>query len=352
MKTLAAVLVETGRALELAELEIPVLKPGQVLVEIAFSGVCHTQLLESRGHRGKDAFLPHCLGHEGSGKVLELGDGVSKVKRGERVILSWMKGSGADVPGTKYRWDGRDVNAGALTTFSRHAVVSENRLTHLPEGLALGPSALLGCAIPTGVGSVLNAAGAKAGQSLVVFGAGGIGLCAIAGARLAGCAPIVAVDMRADRLALARKLGATQTILASDGDPVAAILKLVAGGADFAIEATGRPAVMSQALACVRPRGGAAVVVGNARAGEKIELDPGQLNQGKRLLGTWGGDNVPDRDFPRYCEWLASGKLDVGPMISASYPLSRINDALDDLESGRAARPLIEMSDTSTGAAS
>ena len=343
MKTLAAVLVETGRPLELAELEIPALRPGQVLVEIAFSGVCQTQLLESRGHRGKDAFLPHCLGHEGSGKALEVGPGASKIRPGERVILSWIKGSGVEAGGTVYRWAGRDVNAGAITTFARHAVVSENRLTRLPDGLAAGPAALLGCAIPTGVGSVLNAARAQPGQSLVIFGAGGIGLCATAGAKLAGCAPIVAVDVRADRLALARRLGATHAILASEADPVAEIQRLCPGGADIAVEATGRPAVMRQALLSVRAQGGAAVIVGNARSGETLEIDPKQLNLGKRLLGTWGGDSAPDRDFPRYCEWLASGKLDVAPLLSKSYPLARINEALDDLESGRAARPLIEL---------
>src|SRR4030095_10280615 len=117
IKTLAAVLVETGQPLALVELEIPALKPGQVLVEVSFSGVCHTQLLEARGYRGEDRFLPHCLGHEGSGIVRETGAGVTKVRRGDRVILSWMKGSGADVPGSTYAWNGRTVNSGAIATF-------------------------------------------------------------------------------------------------------------------------------------------------------------------------------------------------------------------------------------------
>ena len=344
MKTLAAVLVETGKPLELVELEIPALKPGQVLVEVALSGVCHTQLLEARGHRGADRFLPHCLGHEGVGRVLEIGAGVTRVRAGERVVLSWMKGSGADVPGTTYLWSGRAVNAGAVTTFGRHAVISENRLTPLPQGVADGPAALLGCAIPTGVGSVLNVARAEKGRSLAVFGAGGIGLCAVAGAKLAGCAPIIAVDMREDRLALAKRLGAVHAIKADAADPVAEILRLCPGGADYAVEATGRPSAMRQALLSVRPRGGAAVVVGNARHGETLELDPLQFNLGKRLLGTWGGDNVPDRDFPRYADWLASGRLDVAPLLAEPYPLERVNQALDDLESGRAARPLVRMS--------
>ena len=137
MKTLAALLVETGRDLELAEIDIPALKPGQALVELAYSGVCHTQLLEARGHRGEDKFLPHCLGHEGSGTVVETGPGVAKIKAGDQVILSWIKGSGANVMGSVYSWNGKPVNAGAVTTFQRLAVVSENRLTVVPEGLPL-----------------------------------------------------------------------------------------------------------------------------------------------------------------------------------------------------------------------
>lgn len=343
MKTIAAVLVETAKPLELIELSLPALKPGQVLVEIAYSGVCHTQLLESRGYRGEDKFLPHLLGHEGSGVVLEAGPGVTKVRAGDRVVLSWIKGSGHDVPGSVYEWNGKKVNAGAITTFSRHAVISENRLTILGEGLGLREAAMLGCAIPTGFGVVFNAARPSPGQSLVVFGAGGIGLCAVAAAAISGCSPVIAVDIKADKLAVARKVGATETVDASAGDPVAAILKLLPGGADFAIEATGRPQAMAQALACVRSQGGAAVVVGNARQGETLALDPKQLNQGKRLLGTWGGDNQPDRDYPRYMKLLAARKFDVGLILDKSYALEKVNAGLDDLEAGRVVRPVLEM---------
>ena len=343
MKTLAAVLVETGKPLVLAELEIPALKPGQVLVEIAFSGVCHTQLLECRGHRGEDRYLPHCLGHEGSGIVCEVGPGVTKVKPGDRVILSWIKGSGADVPQTVYRWGDRGVNAGGITTFSRHAVISENRLTPLPEEIPLRDAALLGCAVPTGVGAVFNTAGPKPGQSIAIFGTGGIGLCAVAGAAIAGCTPIIAVDIRREKLELARQMGATHRVHAAEGDPVREVQRICPGGVDFAIEASGRPEVMLQALHSVRSQGGVAVIVGNARHGERVALDPRQLNLGKQLRGTWGGDNWPDRDFPRYCRLLSAGKLNLEPLLSRTYRLREINAALDDLEAGTVARPLIEM---------
>lgn len=344
MKTTAAVLVELGKPLELADLDIPALKPGQCLIEIAFSGVCHTQVGEVRGHRGEDKFLPHCLGHEGSGYVREVGPGVTKVKPGDAVILSWIKASGMDVPGSVYEWNGRKVNAGGITTFANFSVIAENRLTVIPEGLSLRHAALIGCAVPTGAGVVFNTAQPRPGQSVVVFGVGGIGNCAVAAAAASGCVPVIAVDINPDKLALAKKFGATHTIDSKLNDAVAEIQKLVKGGVDFAIEATGVPAVMRQALACVRQQGGTAVVIGNAKFGDKLEFDPRELNMGKRLLGTWGGDNVPDRDYPRYARLMASGKLDLEPLLSKSYALSEVNAALDDLEHGRAARPLIQMS--------
>lgn len=343
MKTTAAVLVDTKKPVEVVELEIPQLKPGQTLVEIAYSGVCHTQVLECRGHRGEDRFLPHCLGHEGSGVVREAGPGVSRVKAGDRVVLSWIKGAGADVPATQYGWGERRVNAGAITTFGRHAVISENRLTALPADLPLREAALLGCAVPTGFGAVLNVAAPLPGQSIAIFGVGGIGLCALAAARVAGCVPIIAVDVNAEKLALAQKMGATHAVNAGACDAVAELLKVVPGGVDFAVESSGRTQAMKQALLAVRQQGGAAVVVGNARHGETLELDPKQLNLGKRLLGTWGGDNVPERDYPRYARLLSSGRVDLTPMLSKTYALEQINSALEDLEGGRAIRPLIAM---------
>jgi S-(hydroxymethyl)glutathione dehydrogenase / alcohol dehydrogenase len=343
MYTQAAVLVEIGKPVEIVELEIPDLKPGQVLVEIAFSGVCHTQVLECRGYRGQDPFLPHCLGHEGSGRVCAIGSGVTKVKVGDQVILSWIKGSGMNIPGTVYRWGDRGVNAGGITTFSQHAIVSENRVTVMPEEMSLRDAALLGCAAPTGLGAVFNTAQPSPGQSLAVFGSGGIGLCAVAGAAIAGCVPIIAIDLQPQKLELAVKMGATHTINASQTDPIAALNQICRGGVDFAIEATGRPAVMGQALQSVRNQGGIAVVIGNARYGERIELDPGQLNAGKQLRGTWGGDTVPDRDFPRYGKLIHIGKLNLAPLVSTIYRLNDMNVALNDLETGKTARPLIDM---------
>jgi S-(hydroxymethyl)glutathione dehydrogenase/alcohol dehydrogenase len=343
MKARAAILIETGKPLEVVELGVPPLAAGQVLVEIAFSGVCHTQLLEVRGHRGHDPYLPHCLGHEGSGIVVDIGDGVTRVDIGDQVVLSWIKGDGCDVPGTVYAWDGRAVNAGGITTFQDYAVISENRLTKLPPGIGLREAAMLGCALPTGLGSVFNTAAARPGQSLAVFGCGGVGLCAVAGAEIAGCWPIIAVDLLPGKLELAQQLGATHTLRADEADPVAAIRDLCPGGVDIAIEATGQPAVMQQALEAVRMQGGSAVVIGNAPHGRTLTLDPKLLNQGKRLLGTWGGDCRPTHDLPRFARLISSGRLDIAPLIGDSYPLHAVNAALDDLEAGRVARPMMVM---------
>lgn len=342
IETEAAILVETGQPLQVDRLLAPPLKAGQALVDIAFSGVCHTQLLEARGFRGPDRFLPHLLGHEGSGIVRTIGEGVTRVKPGDQVIISWIKAGGGDVPGTTYQWHEKSVNAGAVTTFGRASVISENRLTRLDPGLDLRSAAVLGCAVATGLGAVFNAASARPGQSIVVFGAGGIGLSAIGGAALAGCVPVVAVDINPTKLGLARQMGATHTVLASS-DTVAQLRELAAEGFDLAVEATGRPQVMADALSSVRAQGGTAVIVGNARHGERLELDPRQLNQGKRLVGTWGGDTLPDRDFPRFSRLIGSGRLHIDLLIDRSYRLADINAAMADLEDGRAARPLIDM---------
>jgi S-(hydroxymethyl)glutathione dehydrogenase/alcohol dehydrogenase len=344
MKTTAAILVETDRPVVIDQLEIPRLQAGQVLVEIAFSGVCHTQLLECRGWRGPDAYLPHCLGHEASGRVLEIGSGVFKCQAGDHVLLSWIKGSGANVPGTTYRWAERVVNAGGVTTFSQHAVVSENRVTVIPADFPLREAALIGCAVATGCGAAFNSAAPRPAQSVAVFGVGGVGLCAVAGAKILGATPVIAIDVAPSRLAAAMAMGATHTIDAASGQTHHKLRELCPQGLDFAIEACGRPDVMLQALAAVRSQGGTAVVIGNARAGERLELDPGELNQGKRLLGTWGGDNWPDRDFPRYCRLVTDGQLRLDPLLSQPYSLFQLNRAIDDLEARRVARPLIDLS--------
>lgn len=344
MKTEAALLVELGKPLVLAEIGIPALKPGQILVEIAFSGACGTQVMEWRGDKGEDKWLPHCLGHEGTGTVLETGAAVTRVKAGDKVVLSWIKGNGIEAGGAVYDWDGKKVNAGGVTTFQRHALVSENRLTLVPDGLPMEVAVLLGCAAPTGMGAVYNVLRARPGDSVAVFGTGGIGLNALMAAALAGAMPVIGVDPNPTRRALAKLYGATHVIDPAVGDVAAEIRKIVPGGVDLAVESSGVPEVMSQAVNATRPQGGRAVVIGNAKHGATLSLNPGVFNQGKSLLGTWGGDSLPDRDYGRFGRLLASGRFPVRDLLSKAYSLAQADQALRDLAAGNIGRPLIDMS--------
>ncbi|MGY4307323.1 S-(hydroxymethyl)glutathione dehydrogenase/alcohol dehydrogenase [Bradyrhizobium sp. USDA 4369] len=343
MKTQAALLVQTGQPLVLAEIETPALKPGQVLVEIAYSGACGTQVMEWRGDKGEDKWVPHCLGHEGTGTVIEAGSAVTKVKVGDKVVLSWIKGTGIEAGGAVYDWDGKKVNAGGVTTFQRHAVVSENRLTLLPPDLPMDVAVLLGCAAPTGMGAVYNVLKVQPGDAVAVFGTGGIGLNALMAAALAGAMPVIGIDPNPTRRALAQIYGATHVIDAS-GDVLAEIKKIVPQGVDLAVESSGIPAVMEQAINATRQQGGRAVVIGNAKHGAVLPLNPGVFNQGKSLLGTWGGDSVPDRDYGRYGRLLNSGRFPVRDLLSKPYSLAQADQALQDLAAGKVGRPLIDMS--------
>lgn len=344
MRTEAAILTELGRPIELWDLEVPALRAGQVLVEIAYSGLCHTQLLEARGAKGPDRFLPHTIGHEGSGTVIGIGPGVVKVKEGDRVVLSWIQGSGAVVGSTVYSSSSGPVNSGAVSTFLRHAVTCESRVTKIPSELPLREASLLGCAVPTGAGIVMNTAALEAGASVAIFGTGGIGLSAILGAVIRKAGTIIAVDISEEKLAQAKRLGATHTINAASVDAVAAIMEATGGrGVDCAVEAAGKPQTMEAAFRSVRGKGGVCVLAGNLPQGKTISIDPMGLISGKRLVGTWGGESVPDRDIPLFAGMFLGGSLNLQELIAAEYPLSGINRAFEDLERGLPGRALISM---------
>jgi S-(hydroxymethyl)glutathione dehydrogenase/alcohol dehydrogenase len=259
-------------------------------------------------------------------------------------VLSWIKGSGIEAGGAVYAWGDRKVNAGGVTTFQRHAVVSENRLTSLPADLPMDIAVLLGCAAPTGMGAVYNVLKLRPGDAIAVFGTGGIGLNAVMAAALAGAMPVIGVDPNPTRRALAKTYGATHVIDPTAADPAAEIRKIVPGGVDVAVEASGVPAVMEQAINATRQQGGRAVVIGNAKHGATLQLNPGVFNQGKSLLGTWGGDSVPERDYGRFARLLSAGRFPVRDLLSKPYGLEQINQALADLAAGVIGRPLIDMS--------
>lgn len=346
MKTMAAVLRQVREPLSLEELDIPRLQRGQVLVDLAYSGVCHTQLLEAQGKRGVDQYLPHTLGHEGSGTVLDVGDGVRKVKPGDRVVLSWLRGEGLEAPSLGYSGAGGRVNSGLISTFMSTTVTSENRVTRIPTAMPLQQAALLGCAIPTGAGVVLNTARVRPGSSVAVFGVGGVGLSAVIGANLAHAAQIIAIDIDEGKLRQALAFGATHTVDARVPGLLETILNLTGGkGVDFAIEAAGRRETMEASFRSVRDRGGLCVLAGNLDYQEKIAIDPMDLIRGKRLVGTAGGESDPDRDIPMYADLYLKGKLPLDGLITHLHPLEDVNQALEDLGEKRANRVLLKIAD-------
>lgn len=340
--TKAAILVEQRQPLVVDEIELPSqLDCGQVLVRVLYSGICGSQLGEIAGVKGPDKYLPHLMGHEGSGEVLAIGPGVRHVKPGDRVVLHWRKGRGIEAAPAAYAWRGQRLNAGWVTTFNEHAVVSENRLTPLPQDFDMELAPLLGCAVTTGFGAMMNTAGLKIGESVVVFGAGGVGLNVIQAAAMTTAHPIVAVDIFDNRLALARTLGATHTINSRGLDPesgVAPAIRAIVGstGADVVVDNTGNTALIALAYGLTQATG-RTILVGVPRAHDDITIHSLPLHFGKVLTGTHGGDGDPSIDIPRYARLEQQGLLRLAPLVTERYALDEINEAISRMKSGAAA---------------
>jgi len=344
MKIKAAVLFEINQPLSITDLEIPDLKPGQVFVDVVYSGICHSQLNEIRGLKGDDKFLPHTLGHEGSGIVLDVGRGVTKVKPGDHVVLTWIKGDGYDIPSTVYKSSNGPINSGAISTFMQKTVISENRLVSISKDMPLKEAALLGCAIITGAGIVLNDAKVTSVDSVAVFGVGGIGLSAVIAASLIGVSKLVAIDILDHKLKLAQHFGATHIINAKDKDPLDEIMNITDGkGVDYAIESAGSNDSMEMAFKSVSIKGGRCIISGNLPTGDEISISPMDLIKGKNISGTWGGDSQPDKDIPKYVERFLDNRLNLDGLITHMYKLEDINKAFEDLDKGQVGRALIDM---------
>ncbi len=342
---IGAVLYETGKPLVVEnEIQIPALLRGQVLVEIAYSGVCHSQVMEARGRRGVDKFLPHLLGHEATGVVQDIGPDVTKVKKGDRVILGWIKGSGIEAGGCKYSCKEHVVNSGGVTTFSSHAVASENRLTILPQGVPMDIGVLFGCALLTGAGMVFNQVKPKEQSTIAVIGLGGIGLSALIAAKLFKPTQLVGIDVSHEKLELAKSFGAT-SVINSDKNPnwVAELLKMTEGkGFDYVVEAAGQASTIESGFEATK-RGGLCVFASHPENGQKIQIDPYELICGKRIQGSWGGGSQPDQDIEKLAALYREGNLPLEKFFTKKYQLSQINVALEDLEQKRAIRPLVEI---------
>lgn len=339
----AAVLFRVNQPLKVVEIPIPRLQEGQVLVKVAASGICHTQLLEMEGTHPTGDHTPNLLGHEGAGIVLDVGSGVNKVKKGDHVILSWIKGSGKNVLPKGYEYDGKLLNAGFVTTFNDHAIVSENRVTTITKEMPFKEAALLGCAVATGAGMVFNNTKIRSGQSIAVIGCGGIGISAIQAAAISGANPIIAVDLSDEKLEFVKKFGATHTLNSSKVDAKNEIDKITNGeGLDFAIEAVGNKSTMELAYNSVKKFGGKAILCGVPKPGLKIEIDPFPLYYKRQLVGTGGGETNPDVDFKKYCDMYLQGKLKLKEMITHTISLDEINKGFQLMKDGRCCRVVID----------
>jgi S-(hydroxymethyl)glutathione dehydrogenase / alcohol dehydrogenase len=344
MKTMrAAVLTEQDKPLRI--MDVPVKEPGygQVLVRLAVAGICQTQLLEIAGKHPGGKYFPNMLGHEGAGIVEKVGPGVTKVKAGDHVILSWIKGSGTNVLPGLYDIAGLTINAGWVTTWNEYTLASENRVTRIVPEMPLKEAAIIGCAVATGVGAVLNNAKVRPGESVIIIGCGGIGINMVNAAAIVGAHPIICVDIIDDKLAFSRKFGATHTINAAKVDVKKAALDILGpDGADYAFEAAGKKETMELAYAIVKKHGGKAVLCGVPDVGMKIAIEPGPLYHGRQIAGSSGGESDPDRDYPRYVRLFLQGKLKLTEMITHTYTLDQINEGIETLRAGKGGRIVID----------
>lgn len=357
----AAVFHEGENAARIETLILDDPAAGEVVIEMAASGACHTDISASTVFP-----RPSVLGHEGAGMIIEVGEGVTKVKLGDRVVATFgscgaCESCKDDAPA--YCWkhseltsSGRRVNGkAALTTktgepvfgsffqqssFASHALATERNVVKIPDGLSFEHAAPLGCGVQTGVGAIVNSLQVQAGQSVVVFGAGAVGLSAIMAAAMIGCSVITAVDIKGARLDLARSLGATHVVNPSDGDVVEGIKDITSGGTHYSFETAGTPETFQAAINVLRPRGACGVAAFPTPWGEAAPHPGGNALMSTRLIGVIEGDSDPDRFIPQMVKWNLDGKLPYHRLIK-TYPFEAINEALADMKNGETIKPVL-----------
>ena len=354
----AAVFHAPNDALTVEDIDLDEPRGEEVIVRTGASGVCHSDLHFVDGFYSMAT--PAVLGHEGAGVVEEVGDDVTMFEPGDRVIsclsifcgncdrcLSGepflcmqrpLRGRG-DEPALSWKGAGVTQMAG-LATYAEKMLVHQNALVKIDQDIGIDRMALIGCGVTTGLGAVLNTAGIEVGSTVAVFGAGGVGLAAIQGARIGGARTIIAVDVHESKLATARELGATHSVDASSRDPVEAINGIVPGGVDYTFEAIGLKVTAEQCYEAIR-RGGTATVIGMIPQGTKVEIDGPSLLGGKKLQGSSMGSNRFRIDMPRYVDWYLQGRLLLDEMITRRGKLEDINEAFRAMKAGEVARSVL-----------
>ncbi len=356
----AAVFREVDKPLTIEEIELDAPGPQEVVVRTAATGICHSDLHFIEGKY--PIATPIVLGHEGAGVVEAVGSAVRYVQPGDHVItcnsifcgrcerclrgqphLCAKEGitrTDADPPRLRDRSGERIHQFTDLSCFAEKMLTHENGVVKIDPSVPLDRAALIGCGVMTGVGAALNTARVEPGSTVAVIGCGGIGLNAIQGARIAGARRIFAIDRVAGKLELARQFGATDTVDASAGDPVAQVVEQTGGGVDYSFEAIGLKQTAEQAFAMIS-RGGTATVIGMIPVGEKIEIHGAELLSEKKLQGSLMGSNRFRIDMPVYIDLYLQGRLKLDELVSQTLPLERINEGLDALRSGELARSVV-----------
>jgi S-(hydroxymethyl)glutathione dehydrogenase/alcohol dehydrogenase len=355
----AAVLHEMGAPFSVEEITLEPVGPHYVRVQMAASGVCHSDLSVQNGTL--PFMFPTVLGHEGSGVVAEIGSEVTRVAVGDHVVLTWMPpcrrcfwclagqamlcttGMAESLGGPYGSVGGAKLIRGLGTaTFAEQTLVPEAQVIPVDRAAPLELAALVGCALSTGIGAVWHTAGVEPGSTVAVIGCGGVGLSVIQGARLAGAKTIVAVDHMASKLAAATAMGATDVVDSSTGDTVGAIQALTGGmGVDYAFEVVGRAATIRLAFDAAR-RGGTAVLVGAGSPSDQVTFSAFELFVGaKTLVGCVYGSTDPDRDFPSLVDLVSNGAIDAEGMVSRRIGLDDINDAFRAMQAGEVVRSVI-----------
>jgi S-(hydroxymethyl)glutathione dehydrogenase/alcohol dehydrogenase len=368
MKTRAAVAYAAGQPLVIEEVDLEGPKAGEVLVEIKASGVCHTDEF-TRSGADPEGLFPVIFGHEGAGVVVEVGAGVTSLKKGDHVIplytpecrqcksctshktnlctsIRSTQGQGVMPDGTsRFSLRGKKIHHYmGCSTFANHTVLPEIALAKIREDAPFDKVCYIGCGVTTGIGAVINTAKVEPGANVVVFGLGGIGLNVIQGARMAGANMIVGVDINPAREGLARQFGMTHFVNPKQvkGDLVPHLVELTKGGADYSFECVGNVELMRQALECCHRGWGESIIIGVAGAGQEIKTRPFQLVTGRVWKGTAFGGARGRTQVPQIVDWYMDGKISIDPLITHKLPLERINEAFDLMHSGESIRTVIE----------
>lgn len=339
----AAVLEKIKKPLKIRNLSSKPLKKGQILVKISYSGMCRSQLMEIRGNRGNDPWLPHLLGHEGSGIVIDKHPSAKKFKKGDAVILTWIKSSGLNGEDITLNYKEKEINAGPVTTFSNFSIISENRAVLKPKSISFKQAMLFGCAIPTGAGIILNQVKPKVEDSILIIGLGGIGLAALITALALKIKNISVIDVNKSKLKYAKDLGVLNAYDANSKNLQKRISSHNKLGFDFCVESAGLIKTIEMGFNLINKNNGKLFFASHPPDDEKISISPHELISGKKIYGSWGGEVHPDKDIPKLWNLIKKSGIDLNSIIEKEYSLEDINIALDDLSKGRVFRPLIKM---------